>query len=679
MTSQPNLEEFYVEATQALRTRDYERAGILLKQILVVDENYKNASRLLAQVVKLKRRRWYNHPFLWGVVGAVVMITLGFWLTPKLREIYVSKSLVPTVGSTASPAATSKPTNTKRPNKTPVPTPTPIPLAWKRISIGQEFPRDNITAIVVNPKDPDVLYVGTDNAGIYKSVDGGLSWRPAHDGLGTASVYSLVIDPTDPNILYAGLILGGVYKTLDGGDHWREANRGINSPKDGWEWISLVIMDHQNSRHLYYTHAFDGIFETKNGGASWNNVQSSTCPQSTSNLIMHPDDPKILYATNLTEDLCRVGVYQSKDSGKTWELIQPMQQDIWFGDLLANNTTGFELNSHPYGCDVTVKSPVNNQIIYCGKNNTLLRSIDKGNSWEEIADGLGNASFEIILDPVNPSVFYGESKKSADGGYNLYRSTDSGASWISLTDYDCNLDIDVSGTLYCWGWFSLYQNRSEEIYWDSIHLPADIQTASVNPYEVGEILVQASNQPAPYVYLTIDAGSSWQETSGIRERLYDTRFYFHNTQDNLVYAVTNHEDIYRSLDNGISWSLCDGAGWYSRSDSRFAIDPNNVSRLFLASQGSGVLLSTDDCTSWNASNDGLDNLFVNTLAIDPNNPNTVYAGTDGGAYVSFDGGQTWGEINDGLLGATVVYSIVVDKDSNVYAATPYGIFKLERK
>jgi photosystem II stability/assembly factor-like uncharacterized protein len=72
-------------------------------------------------------------------------------------------------------------------------------------------------------------------------------------------------------------------------------------------------------------------------------------------------------------------------------------------------------------------------------------------------------------------------------------------------------------------------------------------------------------------------------------------------------------------------------------------------------------------------------LFVTAIAIDPNNPDTLYAATDGGAYVSFDSGQTWNQINDGLLGATVVYSIVVDKDGNVYAATPYGIFHYEGK
>jgi hypothetical protein len=70
---------------------------------------------------------------------------------------------------------------------------------------------------------------------------------------------------------------------------------------------------------------------------------------------------------------------------------------------------------------------------------------------------------------------------------------------------------------------------------------------------------------------------------------------------------------------------------------------------------------------------------MNSFAFDRKNSGTLYAGTDEGAYISFDSGATWNQINDGLLGATVVYSIVVDKDSNVYAATPYGIFKLEGK
>jgi len=56
----------YRKAQSALKSRDYARASELLRQILVIDENYKDVSRLLAQMVKLKRRRWYSHPAFWA-------------------------------------------------------------------------------------------------------------------------------------------------------------------------------------------------------------------------------------------------------------------------------------------------------------------------------------------------------------------------------------------------------------------------------------------------------------------------------------------------------------------------------------------------------------------------------------------------------------------------------------
>ena len=108
-----------------------------------------------------------------------------------------------------------------------------------------------------------------------------------------------------------------------------------------------------------------------------------------------------------------------------------------------------------------------------------------------------------------------------------------------------------------------------------------------------------------------------------------------------------------------------------------AIDPLDGNHVFVIDNGA-LLESHDSCETTEAFGTA-PNTSMNSIAFDLNNPDTIYAGTDGGAYISYDSGQTWGQANDGLLGATVVYSIVVDKDSNVYAATPYGIFKLEQK
>ena len=180
-----DLGTLYQQAQNALKAKDYDSASKLLQQILQADENYKDTSRLLAQTVKLRRRRWYNHPLLWGTLGSAALVALGALLAPAVRNYYASH-IIPPMGS---------PTVTLTQTKTPIPTYTPLPLVWKRINIGQEFPRDTVSAIAVDPNDPDVIYVGMANAGIYKSINGGASWQPAYQGIASAQIFSLLIDP----------------------------------------------------------------------------------------------------------------------------------------------------------------------------------------------------------------------------------------------------------------------------------------------------------------------------------------------------------------------------------------------------------------------------------------------------------------------------------------------------
>ena len=99
----------------------------------------------------------------------------------------------------------------------------------------------------------------------------------------------------------------------------------------------------------------------------------------------------------------------------------------------------------------------------------------------------------------------------------------------------------------------------------------------------------------------------------------------------------------------------------------------------VASQGNGIYIFEKDCTTARFSNQGLKSLFVNSVLVDQNNSEIIYAGTDGGAFISLNGGEEWREINDGLLGANLVFSLALDSQSNVFASTPYGIFKLEEK
>jgi hypothetical protein len=84
MADIPELESLYREAQAALKAKEYDRAVGLLTQILIIDENYKDVSRLLAQTVKLKRRRWYNDVRIWGTVFGLIVIGLLIWIMPQL-------------------------------------------------------------------------------------------------------------------------------------------------------------------------------------------------------------------------------------------------------------------------------------------------------------------------------------------------------------------------------------------------------------------------------------------------------------------------------------------------------------------------------------------------------------------------------------------------------------------
>ena len=747
MADMNELESLYREAQSALKGRDYVRASDLLRQILVIDENYKDTSRLLAQMVKLRRRRWYNHPLLWGGLGLAVLVMVGIWLAPRVRGLIASQMPTPSAMPTGMPTPTIAPT----------PTPTPIPLAWKRIYIGQEFPRDTITVIAFDPKDPDVIYVGTQNAGIYKSIYGGLSWQPAHKGLGAARVHSLVIDSQDPQTLYAGIALGGVYKTTDGGNNWYSINNGVNI--NGHEQVSMIAISPGDSRRLYYLQG-QNLYTSSDGGASWTEIitggeTSSDCPRSMDSMAIDPANPSRLFVLNIIgtgEDIfCKEGVYKSEDGGQSWMLafqFEPAGNWVWGWTSLAFDAAGenfYASNkqtvylSSDHGetwqplrriedCHVLSVDPTDGTRAYCASNDRITSTqdgganwpilreglsyaqsiavsphsgqavfvgwdglwitTDNGESWTVSNNGLGAIHMELSFDPLDLSALLLEDEKCT-----IYRSTDGGREWDPAPDQTCysKTALSASGEWLFWidkndGSLQKSNNPGatpQKMVWPIENInPAVIvshPTATNRLFAVYEL-------EYPYFFISDDHGETWRGATLFGWDKYKhadpaSRMFFDHEQGQRIYLVT-FADVYRSDDAGESWQVCSNPHsdlGNAQRKSGMLIQPENADHILLATRGNGILVSSDGCMSWQSSNSGLGSTFLNTIVMDPNNPDTLYAGTDGGAFISFDGGGTWHPINDGLLGATVVYSIVVDKDSNVYAATPYGIFKLESK
>ncbi len=320
-------------------------------------------------------------------------------------------------------------------------------------------------------------------------------------------------------------------------------------------------------------------------------------------------------------------------------------------------------------------SPLDQNTLFWGTGGLYI-STDGGKTWQDYGSGLGGNGWELKNAPIGSSFLYAQGMHS-----ELYLSKDGGRNWGTIGSGH-SLSFDNSGK----NLFVLYNNRNFAISrddgttWEEHGLPADnAQAIAIHPIIPNRVYALFGKISPNEIFYSDDLGKTWLNSTGMKD-VGDPRLFFDHPQGNLVYAIGDLVTS-RSNDAGLTWQDCGifQQLWASKSDMRGAVDPRSSDHLFIATRGNGIVASQDYCKSWQPSNTDLESLFVNTIAIDQNLPDVMYAATDGGAYFSNDSGQTWHKIDDGLLGATVVYSIVVDKDGNVYGSTPYGVFRLEKK
>ncbi len=751
----------YAAAQSAIAGKNYDHAIQSLKSIVAQNEAYKDAMRLLAQAVELRgttKPAWQNR-WLWvggGALGLALVAVLIFALA-QFSAPAQSVSAPPTAMATphastlpatpirapvSAPSAT--PTVAPSPTQVPAPTPTAIPLAWTRVSSGAFLPRDSITALAVDPNDPGVWYVGTANAGIYKSLNAGASWQPAQNGLGRAGVRSLWIDPGNSQILYAGATLGGVFKSVDRGERWQAINQGLDLSAAG-ERTAILALNLKDRQQLYFTHG-NAIFFTSDGGATWQTQNARLdCPREITNLVLHPTNPQTLFAATLGGGTCAGGVYKTNDGGKTWTPTALKVAGISWEQLKLDSQTGNYVYAAPNGelagstdggntwrqtgqkdCVALAVQPTNGATVYCASHTgAVSKSVDAGQTWQALrpvemnglalltvlpqarnllfaaglglavsADdgatwsarnsGLGGAQIEFRAD-AKPGILYLEEGACADGGSRaLSRSTDGGRVWSVIAKDGCGLAISADGATFYRRSVKpgeMFVSSDQGATWTpQVGASGNWSSLTTHPSRASTVYALAGRNQAAPLFVSEDRGKTWQAATGADD-LRDARLFFDPAQGQRAYAIGDRA-VFRSDDAGKTWVACapQAALWFATTEARALVDPRTRERVFAATRGSGVVISADGCATWQSSNLGLGNRFVNALAFDPKNPDRLYAGTDSGAYISADGGKTWGGVNNGLLGALVIYSIAVDpKDASVYASTPYGIFKLENR
>jgi photosystem II stability/assembly factor-like uncharacterized protein len=242
---------------------------------------------------------------------------------------------------------------------------------------------------------PSTVYAGGDNSGddfgfhmpvsVFKSTDGGESWREFKVSDTGAALNGLDIDPQHPTTLYATTWAAGIFKSTDGGISWHAINNGLTkrSPEFGSEALSvgLFIIDPRTPTMLYATQG-SRVLKSLDGGRVWTPVFVVPANNGVSTLAIDPRAPSMIYIGTHGG-----GVFRSTDAGQTWSAINTGLTRAVVTALVIDQRTETTL--------------------YAGTDGGVFRSIDEGRTWSALNTGLSDRTiWTLVFDPRTPATLY---------------------------------------------------------------------------------------------------------------------------------------------------------------------------------------------------------------------------------------------------------------------------------
>ncbi len=175
-----------------------------------------------------------------------------------------------------------------------------------------------VRAIAIDPTDPNTIYIGSDNGGVWKSTNGGQSWIPLTDNYGFPEIRSIAFDPSNHNTLYVGTnstlfdpqigLHGTILKSTDGGSTWRALT------VKGFNYAYVVVP----SPNVVYAAGFDSFRKSTDGGVNWSpSLTSGISIVSVTDLVADPQDSQTLY----TVSKCKA--YKTTNGADSWTQLTP--------------------------------------------------------------------------------------------------------------------------------------------------------------------------------------------------------------------------------------------------------------------------------------------------------------------------------------------------------------------
>ncbi|WP_297693363.1 glycosyl hydrolase [uncultured Eudoraea sp.] len=557
---------------------------------------------------------------------------------------------------------------------------------WKKLGLSKT---QHISRIVIHPKNPDIVYVAAQGAlygpneerGIYKSVDGGENWEQVLFVNTLTGCSELSMDPNTPEVLYAAMwhhqrkphivISGGsgsgLYKSVDGGENWFEINEGLPEEKGKM----AIAVSPANSAKVYALIESDsnqdkgGLFVSEDAGNSWTMVSGDNRLVQRAwyyiEVFPDPNDENTVYVLSAS-------TYRSIDGGKTWELITGTHgdyHDLWINPdnsknmVIANDggaaitynsgktwsTQDIMPTAQIYRINADRLFPYN---IYGGQqDNSSVRIASLSLGREGITErdwtyAAGGESAFLAFDPDNPRYVMG-------GNY---------LGTIELLDMDTKSETKIMAApiqylgraardmkyLYNWSAPIIKSQHEPDTFYHCAQLVLRTRDKGLNWEEISPDLTRNMDEKqgkggGPYTVEAVGA-ENYGTIAHMIESPHEKGVLWTGSDDGLVHLTRN---------GGDTWENVTPKGLRECLINAIDVSPHDPATAYIATTRykfndytPALYKTTDYGKNWINISSGIPyGSFTRVVREDTSRKNLLYAGTEKGIYISWNGGASW--------------------------------------